>query len=127
MGQKYSNEIIGKVHKIGNNLGLPGPALRNTLDGLEEDVKEETGVDVTLPARREGRRGAAHHAIADFFAEPHIDSLIGYAKVFHAAGISLDALLARLGSGELLAVHRQLRQTCRRSPSASARPRSTWA
>ena len=24
---------------------------------------------------------------ADFFAEPHVDSLIGYAKVFHAAGI----------------------------------------
>jgi len=25
MGQKYSNEILGKVQKIGNNLGLPGP------------------------------------------------------------------------------------------------------
>ena len=29
IGQKYSNEIIGKVFKIGNNLGLPGPALEN--------------------------------------------------------------------------------------------------
>jgi len=27
VGQKYSNEVIGKVHKIGNNLGLPAPAL----------------------------------------------------------------------------------------------------
>ena len=25
---------------------------------------------------------------ADFFAEPHIDGLIGYAKVFHQAGVS---------------------------------------
>ena len=25
---------------------------------------------------------------ADFFAEPHVDGLIGYAKVFHQAGIS---------------------------------------
>ena len=25
---------------------------------------------------------------ADFFAEPHIDGLIGYAKVFHEAGVS---------------------------------------
>ena len=40
LGQKYSNEIIGKVHRIGNNLGLPGPALADTLEGLEEDVKE---------------------------------------------------------------------------------------
>ncbi|MDO8595312.1 MAG: (Fe-S)-binding protein, partial [Sulfuricaulis sp.] len=49
VGQKYSNEIIAKVHKIGNNLGLPAPALRNTLEGLEEDVKEATGVDVKFP------------------------------------------------------------------------------
>jgi len=30
-GQKYCNEIIGKVHKLGNNLGLPEPALADTL------------------------------------------------------------------------------------------------
>ena len=40
LGQKYSNEIIGKVHRIGNNLGLPGPALEDTLLGLEEDVRK---------------------------------------------------------------------------------------
>jgi len=36
VGQKYCNEIIAKVHKIGNNLGLPGPALADTLEGLEK-------------------------------------------------------------------------------------------
>jgi Fe-S oxidoreductase len=88
LGQKYSNEIIGKVHKIGNNLGLPGPALRNTLDGLEEDVKEATGVDVRFPLDEKGAQVLLVTPSADFFAEPHIDGLIGYAKVFHAAGIS---------------------------------------
>src|SRR3990170_302576 len=88
LGQKYSNEIIGKVHKIGNNLGLPGPALRDTLDGLEEDVKEATGVDVRFPLDEKGAEVLLITPSADFFAEPHIDSLIGYAKVFHAAGIS---------------------------------------
>ena len=88
LGQKYSNEIIGKVHKIGNNLGLPGPALRNTLDGLEEDVKEATGVDVQFPLDEKGAEVLLITPSADFFAEPHIDGLIGYAKVFHAAGIS---------------------------------------
>ncbi len=88
LGQKYSNEIIGKVHKIGNNLGLPGPALRNTLDGLEEDVKEATGVDVRFPLDEKGAEVLLVTPSADFFAEPHIDGLIGYAKVFHAAGIS---------------------------------------
>lgn len=88
LGQKYSNEIIGKLHKIGNNLGLPEPALRDTLDGLEEDVKEATGVDVKFPLDEKGAEVLLITPSADFFAEPHIDGLIGYAKVFHAAGIS---------------------------------------
>jgi Fe-S oxidoreductase len=87
-GQKYSNEIIGKVHKIGNNLGLPGPALEDTLLGLEEDTKEETGADVKFPLDRKGAEVLLVTPSADFFAEPHVESLIGYAKVFHAAGIS---------------------------------------
>ena len=87
-GQKYSNEIIGKVHRIGNNLGLPGPALADTLEGLEEDVKEETGVDVRFPLDEKGAEVLLITPSADFFAEPHIDGLIGYAKVFHAAGVS---------------------------------------
>src|SRR5450756_2249489 len=88
MGQKYSNEIIGKVHKIGNNLGLPGPALENTLAGLEEDIKDDTGVDVKFPLNVKGAEVLLVTPSADFFSEPHVESLIGYAKVFHQAGIS---------------------------------------
>ncbi|MDA8389722.1 MAG: (Fe-S)-binding protein [Gammaproteobacteria bacterium] len=88
VGTKYTNEILGKVHKVGNNLGLPEPALRNTLEGLEEDVKDSTGVDVRFPVDVEGAEVLLITPSADFFAEPHIDGLIGYAKVFHQAGIS---------------------------------------
>lgn len=87
-GQKYCNEIIAKVHKIGNNLGLPGPALEATLEDLEDDIKTDTGVDVKLPLDQEGADILLITPSADFFAEPHIDGLIGYAKVFHAAGLS---------------------------------------
>ncbi|TRZ90010.1 MAG: (Fe-S)-binding protein [Rhodocyclaceae bacterium] len=88
MGQKYSNEILGKVQKIGNNLGLPGPALEDTLLGLEEDVLEATGVAVKFPLNVAGAEVLLVTPSADFFSEPHVESLIGYAKVFHAAGIS---------------------------------------
>jgi Fe-S oxidoreductase len=88
LGHKYVNEIIGKVHKIGNNLGLPGPALENTLEGLEEDVLEDTGAAVKYPLDVQGAEVLLVTPSADFFAEPHVDSLIGYGKVFHAAGIS---------------------------------------
>ena len=86
-GQKYCNEILGKVHKIGNNLGLPEPALINTLEGLEEDILDETGVAVRLPVDEEGADILLVTPSADFFAEPHVDGLIGYAKVFHQAGV----------------------------------------
>ncbi len=88
VGQKYCNEIIGKVYKIGNNLGLPGPALADTLEGLEEDVFDETGVEVKYPLDQKGADVLLVTPSADFFAEPHVDGLIGYGKVFHEAGVS---------------------------------------
>ena len=88
VGQKYCNEIIGKVFKIGNNLGLPEPALADTLEGLEEEVKDNTGVDVKFPLDVKGVDILLITPSADFFAEPHVDGLIGYAKVFHEAGVS---------------------------------------
>ncbi len=88
LGQKYCNEIIGKVFKIGNNLGLPEPALADTLEGLEEEVYEDTGVKVRYPLDEEGAEILLVTPSADFFAEPHVDGLIGYGKVFHEAGAS---------------------------------------
>lgn len=87
-GQKYCNEIIGKAQTLGNNLGLPEPALADTLEGLEEDIEDETGVKVKLPLDVKGSEILLITPSADFFAEPHIDGLIGYAKVFHEAGVS---------------------------------------
>ena len=88
VGQKYCNEIIGKAQTIGNNLGLPTPALLDTLEGLEEDIEEETGVEVRLPLDQKNADILLVTPSADFFAEPHVDGLIGYAKVFHQAGLS---------------------------------------
>jgi Fe-S oxidoreductase len=88
VGQKYCNEIIGKVFKIGNNLGLPEMALADTLEGLEEDVEDDTGVAVKYPLDQKGADILLVTPSADFFAEPHVDGLIGYGKVFHEAGVS---------------------------------------
>ncbi len=87
-GSKYSNEIISKVYKIGNNLGLPEPALADTLEGLEEDIEDDTGIKVELPLDRKGVDILLVTPSADFFAEPHVDGLMGYAKVFHEAGVT---------------------------------------
>ena len=67
---------------------MPKPALADTLEGLEEDVEEDIGVDVKFPLDVKGADVLLITPSADFFAEPHVDGLIGYAKVFHQAGIS---------------------------------------
>lgn len=122
MGQKYSNEIIGKVHKVGNNLGLPGPALEDTLAGLEEDIKDDTGVDVRLPIDVAGAEVLLVTPSADFFSEPHVESLIGYAKVFHAAGISwtLSSHASEAGNfGLFVGNYDQMRQIAMRVREAA--------
>lgn len=86
-GQKYCTEIMGKVYKIGNNLGLPQAALADTLEGLEEDIEWDTGAKVKLPLDKKGAEILLITPSADFFAEPHVDGLMGYAKVFHEAGL----------------------------------------
>ena len=87
-GQKYCNEIIGKVYEVGNNLGLKEKALRATLEDLEEDLEDETGLEIKIPVDVKGAEILLITPSADFFAEPHIDGLMGYAKVFHQAGVS---------------------------------------
>ncbi len=87
LAQQYTQEIIGKVHRIGNNLGMKAPALANVLESLEEDIEDETGVSVRLPLDDPSAQMLLVVPSADFFAEPHVDGLIGYAKVLHAAGI----------------------------------------
>ncbi|MBZ0162187.1 MAG: (Fe-S)-binding protein [Notoacmeibacter sp.] len=88
VGQKYCNEIIGKVFTVGNNLGLPPKALKATLEDLEEEMEEETGLPIRMPLDEKGADILLVTPSADFFASPHMEGLMGYAKVFHASGIS---------------------------------------
>ena len=124
MGQKYCNEIIGKVFKVGNNLGLPPKALKNTLEGLEEEIEEDTGVPVKLPLDKEGAEILLVTPSADFFASPHMEGLIGYAKVLHEAGISWTFSSHASEAANFGMFIGSLRATCKRSRCASARRRA---
>lgn len=88
LGQKYCCDVAVKVQETGNNLGMKKPALANVLEGLEEDVKDEINRPVRFPLDEKNAEVLLVTPSADFFAEPQVDGLIGYAKVFHQAGIS---------------------------------------
>lgn len=121
-GHKYANEIIGKVHRIGNNLGLPAPALEDTLLGLEEDMEAETGHAIKMPIDVEGAEVLLVTPSADFFAEPHVLGLMGYAKVFHAAGVSwtLSTTASEAGNfGMFIGNYEQMRKIAMRIREAA--------
>ncbi|MCL6105965.1 MAG: (Fe-S)-binding protein [Actinobacteria bacterium] len=100
LGQKYTDMTIGKLLEVGNNLGMNEKALKATLESMEEDIEEEDGVPVKLPLDVEGADVLLVTPSADFFASPHVESLIGYAKVFHQAGISwtMSSLASEAGN-----------------------------
>jgi Fe-S oxidoreductase len=83
---KYVTEVVKKAHEIGNNLGIPEAAWRDSCQFLEEEMKEETGRDIRIPVNEVGAEVLLVPPSADLFA--NTDTMIGYAKLFHAAGIS---------------------------------------
>lgn len=94
----------------------------DTLEGLEEDVKEASGVDVRFPLDVKGAEVLLITPSADFFAEPHIDSLIGYAKVFHASGTSwtLSSMASEAGNfGLFIGNYEQMRKVALRIRAAA--------
>ncbi|MCP3664928.1 MAG: (Fe-S)-binding protein [Gammaproteobacteria bacterium] len=121
-GQKYCNEIIAKVHKIGNNLGLIDRAIANVLEGLEEDMEDDFGVEVKYPLDVKGADILLVTPSADFFAEPHVDGLIGYGKVFHEAGASwtMSSLASEAGNfGMFIGSYENMRRVAMRVREAA--------
>jgi len=82
---KYVTEVVKKAHEIGNNLGIPEAAWRDSCQFLEQEMKEETGADIKIPVNQEGAEVLLVPPSADLFA--NTDTMIGYAKLFHAAGV----------------------------------------
>ncbi len=72
--------------KTGNTSAIPVPALLDTLEFLEEDMKEEKGIDIKFPLDVEGCEYVFFPAVSDYLMEA--ESLMGIAAVFAATGDS---------------------------------------
>ena len=71
---------------VGNTSAIPKPAFIDTLDFLEEELKDETGIDIPIPRDVEGAEYFFAAPVSDYIMEA--DTLLGIAKTFHAAGAS---------------------------------------
>ena len=72
--------------RTGNTSAVPVPALRDGLEFLSEEMKEEKGIDIPFPIDQEGAEYLFVPAVSDFLMEA--DTLMGNAAAFRAAGDS---------------------------------------
>lgn len=82
---KYVTEVVAKVYETGNNLGIPPAAWIDNCEFLEADVEEEEGLLFSFPVDDYGADVLLVPPSADNFA--NVDTMIGYAKLFHLLGI----------------------------------------
>ncbi|MEK7269699.1 MAG: (Fe-S)-binding protein [Planctomycetota bacterium] len=70
--------------KSGNTSGIPAPALKDTLEFLEQEFVDNYGVKVPFPVDADGAEHVFFPAVSDYLLEP--DVLMGVAGVMHASG-----------------------------------------
>ncbi len=84
IASRYVATVIETSERTGNNLGLPPPAIRNTIDFCRDEIKEEKGVEVR-PKVDEPAFAMLLPPSADFFL--NLETLKGYLLFLHEAGI----------------------------------------
>lgn len=72
--------------KTGNTSAVPVKAMLNTLEFLEEELRDETGQEIKLPVDVEGAEYVFFAPVSDYLMEA--DTLMGIAAVLHAARVS---------------------------------------
>ncbi|MBU0983875.1 MAG: (Fe-S)-binding protein, partial [candidate division Zixibacteria bacterium] len=70
--------------KTGNTSAIPVPALMDTLEFLQEDMQDETGIDINFPLDIANAEYLFTPAVSDFLMEA--ETLMGIAAVFKATG-----------------------------------------
>jgi len=71
--------------ETGNNSGIQKPAVLDSCAFLEEELLEETGMDIRIPVDKPGSEVLYIPSSSEFFV--NVDTLIGAAKFFHFLGV----------------------------------------
>lgn len=82
---KFMQGIAANMAKTGNNMGLPVPAIVDTAEFIEDEIREETGLDIKVPIDKPKADVLYVPSSADFFT--NVDTMIGAAKLFHYLGL----------------------------------------
>ena len=83
---KFLYGSAANLAKTGNNMGIPKAAVIDSAEFMEQEMREETGLDIKIPVDKPGSDVLYVPSSADFFT--NIDTMIGAAKMFYALGVN---------------------------------------
>ncbi len=78
---------VANSFRTGNHLGIQPHGVVDSLEFAADDLEEVTGIRVDLPINRKGAEVLFIAPSADYFAEPHYYTLLGYLALFHEIGL----------------------------------------
>jgi Fe-S oxidoreductase len=78
----YSSAV--NMSKTGNNMGIPKAAIIDSAEFMEDEMREETGLDIKIPVDKPGSDVLYIPSSADFFT--NVDTMLGTAKMFYVLG-----------------------------------------
>jgi Fe-S oxidoreductase len=80
-------EPAANCFRTGNHLGVQPHGFKDSIDFAAAELEELTGVRVEAPINKKGAEILFVTPSADYFAQPHYYTLLGYLALFHEVGL----------------------------------------
>jgi len=80
-------EPAANCFRTGNHLGVQPHGFKDSIDFAAEELTDLIGVRVEAPINKKGAEILFVAPSADYFAEPHYYTLLGYLALFHEIGL----------------------------------------
>ncbi len=80
-------EPAANCFRTGNHLGVPPHTFKDNLEFAAADLEDNTGVHVEVPINRKGAEVLFVVPSADYFADPHYYTFLGYLALLHEVGL----------------------------------------
>jgi len=80
-------EPASNCFRMGNHLGVQPHGFKDSIDFAADELHDLTGVKVEAPINKKGAEILFVTPSADYFAQPHYYTLLGYLALFHEIGL----------------------------------------
>jgi Fe-S oxidoreductase len=98
--------------RTGNHLGIQPHGFKDSLEFAAGEVEALTGLHIDVPVNRKGAEVLFLMPSADYFAEPHFYTLMGYMMLFHEIGLDFtySAFASEGGNFGLFSSHELMKR-----------------